>query len=116
MIGKEDVKLSKKQLEELIELMEKEEVLEVEDQIQRALEKDNNDNEKDKPEEIFGNIESISNPQIPFVSVAVESSSSEDLNCSESSSLNKNSKSIHENAVASQLPSSPKKAEGPKQL
>ncbi|XP_034948387.1 mitochondrial proton/calcium exchanger protein [Chelonus insularis] len=37
LIGEEDVKLNKKQMRELIELMEKEEVLEVENQIQKAL-------------------------------------------------------------------------------
>ncbi|XP_071579036.1 mitochondrial proton/calcium exchanger protein isoform X2 [Temnothorax nylanderi] len=40
LIGKEDVKLSKKQVDELIELMDKEEVLEVEEQIQKLVEKD----------------------------------------------------------------------------
>ncbi|XP_012281545.1 mitochondrial proton/calcium exchanger protein [Orussus abietinus] len=40
LIGKEDVKLSKKQVNELIELMDKEEVLEVEEQIQKALKKE----------------------------------------------------------------------------
>lgn len=39
MIGKEDVQLSTKQMDELIELMDKEEVLEVEEQIQKALKK-----------------------------------------------------------------------------
>ncbi|KAH0555611.1 hypothetical protein KQX54_020384 [Cotesia glomerata] len=37
LIGKDDIKLNKKQMNELIKLMEKEEVLEVEDQIQKAL-------------------------------------------------------------------------------
>lgn len=40
LIGKEDVKLSKKQVDELIELMDKEEILEVEEQIQKALKKE----------------------------------------------------------------------------
>ncbi|GAB1864426.1 Mitochondrial proton/calcium exchanger protein [Camponotus japonicus] len=40
LIGKEEVKLSKKQVDELIELMDKEEELEVEEQIQKSLEKD----------------------------------------------------------------------------
>ncbi|XP_012261289.2 mitochondrial proton/calcium exchanger protein [Athalia rosae] len=39
LIGQEDVKLSKKQVDELLELMDKEEVLEVEEQIQKALKK-----------------------------------------------------------------------------
>lgn len=37
LIGKEDIKLSKKQVDELVELMKKEEVLEVEEQINKAL-------------------------------------------------------------------------------
>ena len=40
LIGKEDIKLSKKQLNELIDLMEKEEVLDVENQIQKVLQKE----------------------------------------------------------------------------
>ncbi|XP_076279143.1 leucine zipper and EF-hand containing transmembrane protein 1 [Lasioglossum baleicum] len=40
LIGKEDIKLSKKQLHELIELIDKEEILEVEEQIQKSLQKD----------------------------------------------------------------------------
>lgn len=40
LIGKEDVKLSKQQVNELIELMDKEEVLEVEEQMQKSLERD----------------------------------------------------------------------------
>lgn len=39
-IGKENVHLSAKQLDELIELIEKEEILEVEDKIERALQKE----------------------------------------------------------------------------
>ncbi|KAK0083402.1 hypothetical protein PV325_008827 [Microctonus aethiopoides] len=48
LIGNEDVKLNKKQLNELIELMEKEEVLEVEDQIQKALQKENKEMMKEE--------------------------------------------------------------------
>ncbi|KAL7287017.1 hypothetical protein TKK_0018810 [Trichogramma kaykai] len=47
LIGKEDIKLSGKQLEELMELMVKEEILEVEDQIQKTLEKEKNENKED---------------------------------------------------------------------
>ncbi|XP_044735836.1 mitochondrial proton/calcium exchanger protein [Chrysoperla carnea] len=39
-IGKEDVQLSPKQIDELIELIDKEELLEVEDKIEKALHKD----------------------------------------------------------------------------
>ncbi|XP_050303161.1 mitochondrial proton/calcium exchanger protein isoform X3 [Anthonomus grandis grandis] len=40
IIGKENVKLSSKQVDELIELIDKEEILEVEDKIEKALQKD----------------------------------------------------------------------------
>lgn len=40
IIGKENVKLSSKQIDELIELIDKEEILEVEDKIEKALKKD----------------------------------------------------------------------------
>lgn len=40
MIGKENVNLSEKQLEEIIDLIDKEEILEVEDKIEKALQKD----------------------------------------------------------------------------
>lgn len=46
MIGKEDVNLSKKQVNELLDLMEKEEVLEVEEQIQKALQKETKEREE----------------------------------------------------------------------
>lgn len=48
MIGKEDVKLSKKQMDELIELIDKEEFLEVEEQIQKALKKVETEGEEPK--------------------------------------------------------------------
>lgn len=40
IIGKENVKLNSKQIDELIELIDKEEILEVEDKIEKALQKD----------------------------------------------------------------------------
>ncbi|KAK9891833.1 hypothetical protein WA026_016632 [Henosepilachna vigintioctopunctata] len=40
IIGKEDVNLTDKQVDELIELIDKEEILEVEDKIEKALQKD----------------------------------------------------------------------------
>lgn len=39
MIGKEHVQLTTKQLEEILDLMDKEEALELENQIEKALEK-----------------------------------------------------------------------------
>ncbi|CAD6204013.1 GSCOCG00009834001-RA-CDS, partial [Cotesia congregata] len=46
LIGKDDIKLNKKQMNELIKLMEKEEVLEVEDQIQKALLKESKESKQ----------------------------------------------------------------------
>lgn len=43
LIGKENVQLNSKQLDEILQLLEKEEVLELEDQIQKALEKASTD-------------------------------------------------------------------------
>lgn len=43
IIGKEDIKLSKKQVDELLELIDKEEILEVEEQIQKTLRKDSSE-------------------------------------------------------------------------
>lgn len=40
LIGKEDIKLSKQQVHELIELIDKEEILEVDEQIQKTLQKE----------------------------------------------------------------------------
>ncbi|XP_014295082.1 mitochondrial proton/calcium exchanger protein [Microplitis demolitor] len=61
LIGKEDVKLNKKQLNEIINLMEKEEVLEVEDQIQKALLKES--------KELKENISSSSKSSVPATPV-----------------------------------------------
>ncbi|KAL2712535.1 mitochondrial proton/calcium exchanger protein, partial [Vespula squamosa] len=41
LIGKEDVKLNKKQLDELIDMMDKEEILEADEQIKKILQKEN---------------------------------------------------------------------------
>nr|CAH7741888.1 unnamed protein product [Callosobruchus chinensis] len=46
IIGKESVKLSTKQIEELFELLDKEEILEVEDKIEKALQKGREQNDK----------------------------------------------------------------------
>lgn len=51
LIGKEDIKLSKKQVHELIELIDKEEILEVDEQIQKALQKDLNDMKSEQSSE-----------------------------------------------------------------
>lgn len=41
LVGKENVKLNKKQIDEIVDLMSKEEVIELEEQIEKALEKGN---------------------------------------------------------------------------
>lgn len=48
VIGKENVKLSGKQIDELIELLEKEELLEIESKIQKALEKEKTEDVKEE--------------------------------------------------------------------
>lgn len=54
LIGKENVKLSAKQIDEIVAMMEKEEILELEDQIGKVLEKERRrhiEKEKEKPGE-----------------------------------------------------------------
>lgn len=41
MVGKENVKLDQKQIDEIVDLMSKEELIELEEQIEKALEKGN---------------------------------------------------------------------------
>ena len=41
LVGKENVKLNQKQVDEIVELMSKEELIELEEQIEKALEKGN---------------------------------------------------------------------------
>ena len=41
MVGKENVKLNQKQIDEIVDLMSKEELIELEEQIEKALEKGN---------------------------------------------------------------------------
>lgn len=47
IIGKENVNLSPKQIDELVDLIDKEEILEVEDKIEKALQKDKESKSKD---------------------------------------------------------------------
>ncbi|KAJ9576530.1 hypothetical protein L9F63_025571, partial [Diploptera punctata] len=51
LVGKENVKLNKKQIDEIVDLLSKEELIELEEQIEKALEKGNQHKEtkKDKP-------------------------------------------------------------------
>lgn len=44
LVGKENVKLNKKQIDEIVDLMSKEELIELEEQIEKALEKGNQEN------------------------------------------------------------------------
>lgn len=55
-IGKENVKLSQNQMGELIELLDKEEIIDVENKIQKALQKEI-DQEKIEGEKILLNLE-----------------------------------------------------------
>lgn len=55
VVGKENVKLSGKQVDELIDLLEKEEVLEVESKIEKALKKENIDS-KSSPDTMSSNV------------------------------------------------------------
>ena len=43
-MGKENIKLNKKQIDEIVDLMKKEELIELEEQIEKALEKGTQDN------------------------------------------------------------------------
>lgn len=65
LIGKEDIKLNSKQLNELIDLLEKEEVLELEDQIQKALDKESKETKEDEQDEMFETDKNSSNSSVP---------------------------------------------------
>lgn len=123
MIGKEDVKLSKKQVTELINLIDKEEVLEVEDQIQKALTKENKDKESspvpstpitkaDKP--LKEEFDEEKNQK----TTTIKTSSNEELH--DTAPVLKDSldtkKNIKTTSISGVPPSNPKKAEGSKQL
>jgi LETM1 and EF-hand domain-containing protein 1 len=57
LVGKENVKLSQKQVDEIVELMSKEELIELEEQIEKALEKGNQKVEETVKEEKSGKAE-----------------------------------------------------------
>jgi len=132
LIGKEDVKLSKKQVDELVDLMDKEEILEVEEQIQKSLEKD----PKTQTEE---NIKATHKSTVPATPVTTEpgfgkeeliddaardSSKTYGDPCTEGDKqkstviLKSNSKSdeVKNPPITSGVPPTAKKAEGSKQL
>lgn len=134
LIGKEDIKLSKKQLNELIDVIEKEEVLEVEYQIQEALKKESMELDGQNTQEIIDtgkNVpnsirldhsgrfeESLSKKDLKFRTDSsrnyLQSSLMEKNNCN-NSKISKTSESVHKNAIPSNVSTS-KKAEGSKQL
>lgn len=129
LIGKEDIKLSKKQVNELIDLMEKEEVLEVENQIQKALKKESKEiKEITKAEESiidgskstvpatpatkekkFGKEEFNEDVSVPDKSYTSSPSSSK-LETDADSDPTRNP------PIAPSVPPTPKKAEGSKHL
>jgi len=133
LIGKEDIKLSKKQVDELIDLMDKEEVLEVEEQVQKSLEKDSKTSQTEE------SIKATHKSTVPATPVTTEpgfgkeelvddgireSSKTYGDSCIEENKqkstavLKSNSKSdeIKNPPITSGVPPTAKKAEGSKQL
>ncbi|KAL0132612.1 hypothetical protein PUN28_000400 [Cardiocondyla obscurior] len=131
LIGKEDIKLSKQQVDELIELMDKEEELEVEEQMQKSLEKDSKTSQTE-------NIKATHKSTVPATPVTTEprfgkeelvddagtDSKTYGETCMEEDKqkstvvLKSNSKSddVKNPPVTSGVPPAAKKAEGSKQL
>lgn len=129
LIGQEDIKLSKKHLNELIDLLEKEEVLEVEDQIQKALKKESK--EADEITTAEKSIKDDSRSTVPATPVTVEKKfGKEELNEDagvpeknfssppSSSKLKTDSDSdpVRNPTLGPSVPPTPKKAEGSKHL
>lgn len=123
MIGKEDVKLSKKQVTEMIDLIDKEEVLEVEDQIQKALTKENKDKEAspvpstpitkaDKP--LKEEFDEEKNTKINIKATAGEELHDTAPILKDSTLDSK--KNVKSTTISGVPPSNPKKAEGSKHL
>ncbi|XP_076244515.1 leucine zipper and EF-hand containing transmembrane protein 1 [Calliopsis andreniformis] len=129
LIGKEDIKLTKKQVNELIELLDKEEILEVEEQIQKMQKRDS--------EELKCEKEKYVAPQTPVPSAPVttekgygkeeleddvddkySSRSSEQKREKSKAVLKSNSSSdpVRNAPLAPGVPPPTKKAEGSKQL
>lgn len=122
LIGKEDVKLSKKQLDELIDMMDKEEILEAEEQIQKNLKKDSKSaqdtspistttvkKEKKLEEEIKDNI-SEAKKKFKISSIEENREKSTEL-------LQGNSKSeVRNPSLTPSVPPTNKQTEGSKQL
>ncbi|XP_043460850.1 mitochondrial proton/calcium exchanger protein [Leptopilina heterotoma] len=132
LIGQEDIKLSKKQVNELIDLMEKEEVLEVEDQIEKALKKESKEAKEETSSE--ENIKNDSKSTVPATPVTVEKKfGKEELNDPANSTeknfasqtvkerdtspkLKTEKNSVQKKPIGPTVPPTPKKAEGSKHL
>jgi LETM1 and EF-hand domain-containing protein 1 len=72
IIGKENVNLSDKQVDELMELLDKEEILEVEDKIEKALQKDKEGKiEVKKAEEIVKGTDNQNKPKFETKSTMI---------------------------------------------
>ncbi|XP_014216786.1 mitochondrial proton/calcium exchanger protein [Copidosoma floridanum] len=131
LISKEDIKLSKTQLNEFIKLLEKEEVLEVEEQIHKALEKESSSAAHFQSNKIVGSTADVLNgnkkkvlSQVtpndikltnnvntkPGKPVLTENKNSTDLSHSRRSEL------VPESTLPSNVSSSTKKLKGSKQL
>ncbi|XP_051168793.1 mitochondrial proton/calcium exchanger protein [Leptopilina boulardi] len=111
LIGQEDIKLSKHQVNELIDLMEKEEVLEVEDQIEKALKKEGKEATSEE------SIKSTSKSTVPATPVTVEKKlGKEELNDDVNSTNKENEKKVQKKPIGPNVPPTSKKAEGTKQL
>lgn len=128
LIGKEDVKLSKEQVDELIELMDKEEILLVEEQLQKSLHKDSNEEQE--------NMKGTHRSTVPATPVTTEPgfgkeeladdavrestsyTSIEEGKQKSAAILKSNSKSdeVKNPPLRPNVPPTPKKAEGSKQL
>ncbi|XP_014480934.1 PREDICTED: LETM1 and EF-hand domain-containing protein anon-60Da, mitochondrial [Dinoponera quadriceps] len=130
LIGKEDIKLSKEQVDELIELMDKEEELLVEEQMQKSLQKDSEEQENMKgthrstvpatpvtTEPGFGK-EELADDAVRESSTPYTSSSIEEEKQKSAAILKSNSKSdeVKNPPLRPNVPPTPKKAEGSKQL
>nr|XP_012141729.1 PREDICTED: LETM1 and EF-hand domain-containing protein anon-60Da, mitochondrial isoform X2 [Megachile rotundata] len=136
LIGKEDIKLSKKQVDELLELIDKEEILETDEQIQKNLQKETSEQLKDgsctatkyvapktpvpatpvTTEKGFGKEEL--NEDVPDANkgFAVRSSESEKEKAAAVLKSNPSSDSVRNPPIAPGVPPPAKKAEGSKQL
>ncbi|XP_066584131.1 mitochondrial proton/calcium exchanger protein [Prorops nasuta] len=119
LIGKEDVKLSKKQVDELIDLIDKEEVLEIEEQLQKKqkellketdeqmpkLDKTSAKDQKADPEELKDGYKSINS----------YSNQDEDLEKTREI-LKPTTESVKKETLTPGVPPTTKKSEGSKQL